>query len=480
MRTVAVDVPQNRIGLQARGVQQTTGKGPFTIVLLALLFEFGRPQEIIPGIKMIPFASLLDGLLILSVLNAGKFNLAKKQTKFWVALFALMVVHVPIANNNFWAAILVKDMFLTFGLYLGIITFVDTLDKFNRVMKVWLGVHAILAVLGVLSGGHGVGGWLGDENDFCMQMDVAAGFALFLMSSKGAGVSRPMYIGLLCLYVLAGMTTMSRGGFIGLSAVGLYWWIRSPNKIMPVFLGVVVVMFMALAAPDAYWERIKSTADDATTEGGGTGAARLYTWGIGFEMFLHNPIIGVGQGNFPWTFEEYQGDRTWQDKSLAGRAAHSLYFTLLPELGLVGLVIFLGMLVNSFKDLKWVSMTAMEYGEKKDHPAKAMDHMKEVRRRNKLRNALFVARALEGAFIGYLVASIFVATLYYPTFWILVAFSVALRNCVAKEGEAKDKPDKSPNGLRPAISIKGVPHSSSTGLGYRPGRIVLPPKAMDI
>ena len=434
MRTVAVDASQNRIGLQTRGAQKITGKGPFTVILLALLFEFGRPQEIIPGLKMIPFATLLDGLLIFSVMNAGKFNLAKKQTKFWVALFVLMVVHVPIAVNNFWAATTLKDMFLTFGLYMGIITFVDTLDKFNHVMKVWLGVHGILAVLGVLNHGQGVGGWLGDENDFCMQMDVAAGFALFLMSSKGAGVSRPVYIGLLCLFVLAAIATMSRGGFIGLVAIGLYWWIRSPNKIMPIFLSVLLVLFTALVAPDAYWERIKSTTDEEnlSSEGGGTGAARLYTWGIGFEMFLHNPVIGVGQGNFPWTFEEYQGDRTWDGKSLAGRAAHSLYFTLLPELGLVGLVIFLGMLVNSFKDLKWVSVMATEYGKRTDNPGKRMDSIDEVRKKNKLKNALFVARAIEGAFIGFLVSSIFVATLYYPTFWVLVAFSVALRNAVER------------------------------------------------
>ena len=468
MQTIAVDAPQNRIGLQARDSQQAKGKGPFTIVLLALLFEFGRPQEIIPGLKLIPFASLLDGLLILSVLNVGKFNLAKKQTKLWIALFALMVVHIPFANNNFWAAMITKDMFLAFGLYMGIIAFVDTLDKFNRVMKVWLGVHAFLAVMGVLSGGHGVGGWLGDENDFCMQMDVAAGFALFLMSSRGAGVSRPIYISLLCLFVLAAMATMSRGGFIGLTAVGLYWWARSPNKIMPIFLGMVVVLFMALAAPDAYWERIGSTADDATSEGGGTGAARLYTWGIGWEMFLHNPVLGVGQGNFPWTFEEYQGDRTWQDKSLAGRAAHSLYFTLLPELGLVGLVIFLGMLVNSFKDLQWVSRAAAEFGMQGNRTTKVMETPENSRKRNRIRNALFQARAIEGAFIGYLVASIFVATLYYPTFWVLVAFSVALRNCVAKEVESEAKERERPNGSRSLGKVKRSPFSSGARAGFHP------------
>lgn len=296
-----------------------------------------------------------------------------------------------------------------------------------------------------------MGGWLGDENDFCMQMDVAAGFALFLMSSRGAGVSRPVYIGLLCLFVLAAMTTFSRGGFIGLTAVGIYWWARSPNKIMPLFLGVVVVLFMLMVAPDAYWERIKSTADDATSEGGGTGSQRLYTWGIGWEMFLHNPIMGVGQGNFPWTFEEYQGDRTWQDKSLAGRAAHSLYFTLLPELGLAGLVIFLGMLVNSFKDLQWVSRIARQHDSRQNHSGKRMDLRDEVQERNKVRDVIFLSRAIEAAFIGYLVSSIFVTTLYYPTVWVLVAFAVALRNCVANEVGAEPQGTETVREVKPFV-----------------------------
>lgn len=439
MRTVAVEAPHNRIGVQTRGIQQTKGSGAFTIVLIALLVEFGRPQDIVPGLKVIPWASMLDGVLIFLVFSAGKFDLAKKQTRFWVSFLALMFVHIPIATNNFWALMLSKDMFLTFGMYLGIVTFVDSLDKFGRVMKVWLGVHTLLAVLGILSGGHGVGGWLGDENDFCMQIDVATAFALFLMSSRGAGLSRPIYIGLLCLFILAAMATFSRGGFLGLTAVGIYWWIRSSNKIMPFFLAVMAILLMIVAAPDKYWEEIGSTTSEETMEVG-TGGERLYTWGIGWEMFLHNPIIGVGQGNFPWVFEEYQGDRTFNDRSLAGRMAHSLYFTLLPELGIIGFGLFLGMLVSSVKDLRWVNQAAKRFVKREDRPL-------DVRRKNMIGNAILQARAIEGALIGYLVSSVFVTTIYYPTFWVLVAFAVALRNCVSKEMASEKQPKQSPNGL---------------------------------
>jgi hypothetical protein len=38
--------------------------------------------------------------------------------------------------------------------------------------------------------------------------------------------------------------------------------------------------------------------------------------------------------------------------------------------------------------------------------------------------------ALEGSIIGFLVSSIFISTLYYPVFWLLAGFVLALRKAV--------------------------------------------------
>jgi hypothetical protein len=35
---------------------------------------------------------------------------------------------------------------------------------------------------------------------------------------------------------------------------------------------------------------------------------------------------------------------------------------------------------------------------------------------------------MEGSLIGYIVSSVFVSTLWYPSMWIMIAFVVALRN----------------------------------------------------
>ena len=92
-----------------------------------LLFEFGRPQELIPGIKVIPFGTGLSVLIFLNVLMSGKLDFSRLQTKLWLPLFVVMAIHVPLAVNNFWALMTFKDMFLLYCVYLGIVTFVDSL-----------------------------------------------------------------------------------------------------------------------------------------------------------------------------------------------------------------------------------------------------------------------------------------------------------------------------------------------------------------
>ena len=146
------------------------------------------------------------------------------------------------------------------------------------------------------------------------------------------------------------MASLSRGGFFGLASVGIYCWYRSPKKLNAFIVVAVAVVFMLVLAPAKYWDEIGSSTDEETMKYG-TGAARLYTWGIGMEMFLYNPIIGIGQKNFPWTFEVYEAGRTFHERSMAGREAHNAWVTLIAELGIVGIIIVGGMLVQCYRDL---------------------------------------------------------------------------------------------------------------------------------
>jgi len=112
---------------QPRQAQES--KVGFYLVLASLLFEFGRPQQLIPGLRVIPFGTALSVLILLKVLMSGKLDFSRLQTKLWLPLFAVMAIHVPIAVNNYWALMKFKDMFLLYCVYLGIVTFVDSFEK---------------------------------------------------------------------------------------------------------------------------------------------------------------------------------------------------------------------------------------------------------------------------------------------------------------------------------------------------------------
>ena len=410
------------VGKPGQAQESKTG---FYLVLAYLFFEFGRPQELIPGLRVIPFGTGLVALILLKVLMSGKLNFSRLQTKLWIPLLALMAIHVPIAVNNYWALITFKDMIMMYCVYLGVITFVNSTEKMMTLMKLWMGLHGFLAVMGLAKGGRGIGAWMGDENDFCMVMDMAVPFGYFLLFSSTGVAQKMKYLGFLGTFILAAMVSLSRGGFMGLAAVGAYCWYRSPKKLNALIVVVVAVLFMLVLAPERYWDEIASSTSDETMGEHGTGGARLYTWGIGMDMFYANPIIGIGQSNFPWTSGSYEAGRTFHERSYAGRQAHSAWVTLISELGLVGIVIIGTMLLQCYKDLKLV--------RRRFTPVSGQKHGEIVQAGEDVR--AYLARAMEGSLIGFIVSGVFISTLWYPSLWMMMALVVALRNISETQSE---------------------------------------------
>jgi hypothetical protein len=63
---------------------------------------------------------------------------------------------------------------------------------------------------------------------------------------------------------------------------------------------------------------------------------RIAIWKEGLEMFQERPFIGVGVGGYLNVVDPIQGER---------RVAHNVFLSILVELGLIGLFLFLTMIV---------------------------------------------------------------------------------------------------------------------------------------
>jgi O-antigen ligase len=101
----------------------------------------------------------------------------------------------------------------------------------------------------------------------------------------------------------------------------------------------------------------------------------------------------------------------YYDHNWWGKTAHSMYFQLLPEQGLVGMSIWVYLIVSHFSTLRRLRRDIC-----KDPAAPRVLR----------RDAELYCGALRGAMVGYLAGGAFVSMGYYPLVWYLTGFTVAL------------------------------------------------------
>jgi O-antigen ligase len=219
--------------------------------------------------------------------------------------------------------------------------------------------------------------------------------------------------------VLATVLSFSRGGFVGLIAVVAYSWFKSPRKLLSIIIVVFLLLIVIFSAPQEYWDRINSI----TAEGmdAGTGAERLFFWKLAVEMFKDHPIMGVGQGNFPYNIRYYQPPDGYYGRSMSGMQAHSIYFTIISELGIIGIIIFVPLFFVSIRDIRSISLI-------KDKLLQDMvNHYGYSDSISELYKLKYLSMGLLAAYIGYMVCGVFLSVLHYPHLWILLALSVAMK-----------------------------------------------------
>ena len=184
-------------------------------------------------------------------------------------------------------------------------------------------------------------GGIGDANEQAAVLVAAIPIALAL----GNAMRRPG-LRLLCwgggVFCLIGVfTTLSRGGLIALGFVmvaavlfGGRWRAKAAVLLTVTALGTVTYYFAI--APLAARQRVTSS----TTSG------RSDIWHVAWRMVQAHPLIGTGSGNFQQAAIHYvQGIGSITNANLivdVPHVAHNIYLELLADLGIPGLLAFLG------------------------------------------------------------------------------------------------------------------------------------------
>jgi probable O-glycosylation ligase (exosortase A-associated) len=396
---------------------------PFFVLLAFYVFEYLRPQESYTSfIAPLSLPAILNMVLIFVVLKSPKANLNNQIVKFVFLFYAQIFLFVPFATNNYAAYQVALTLGLTLVSVAATIIVLDSRDKLRIFVNVWIITNTLSAIWIITHGGKGPGGFLIDENDACAMMNTALPFSLYFgLKDKNRRI-RLLSAVSIPIFLTAIVMTSSRGGFIGFVAVGALVLFLSKRRWRNIFLAATFAFIagnVVLAIlPDGYVREMQSIENTQD----GTANLRLLHWTTGIEVFKENPIFGVGPNNYPWTSFEYfhlspyfvEGSR-----NRAGRQAHSLYFTLIPELGLLGIFVFLSFITLFYKNLFKIRTKFKNDSENSDYFG--------------LANALIVGMS------GFLISGVFISVLYYPIMWHLLAMAVVLINVALRAGLDQSK-----------------------------------------
>jgi O-antigen ligase len=391
---------------------------PLILLLVYLVMEYARPANPLKIPLLISVALFVRWLV----------EPNKRRSPQLVCFFLFLGVIAmmgPFAVNSFS----IFTGFQTMAVQLlcicvPLMQFVSSMRKLRIFLSGWIVVFAYVALYGLTHAGRGPGGHIGDENDLALALNMVIPFTFAFVWSARRALARAASAITFVLMVVTVCVTFSRGGFLGLAAVLLYcFFIMMRRKALSVvFVGLAVLALFA--APDTYWQRLRTIVTEAEGTEHGTGELRRQYWALARQMFYANPVLGVGLYNFTWNVDRYQSaeDQERIGRSYAGQAVHSVYFMLLAELGSCGGVLFVLLIWYTLRDTERVLRVARW----RDVPTGLHDRPADPRLREDLKEASLHAHAIRAALIGYLVSGTFLSVLTYPHFWLLVALTVSL------------------------------------------------------
>jgi putative inorganic carbon (hco3(-)) transporter len=396
-------------------------------LLLVFFLEYVRPGSYLPILNVIRINSIVPLAVIIATAFAAKHVTAndvilrETSTKLIIALCGLITISMLVWASNTFYAFQIFTTVLGYGLfYWTLCRQITDLRRIKGMFAVLVIVHLILAALTpemftdpearhYLASGT----FLGDGNDYALSVCIVVPMCLFLATDARSTISRLWWGAALLVCVLCIVLTQSRGGTIGLGAVALYYWTKSNRKVITAAVGAVAVAMVLLLAPTNYFTRMQSLAN---YQEDGSASGRINAWKAGINMALYNPLLGVGAGMFPANHPRFAPagedgpEQRW-------KTAHSIWFLILGELGVPGLIV-----------LAWLVVTNLTTNRR---------IIKELQQRpGGPPPQIGLLVAMSSSVLAYAVAGTFLSATYYPHLFVASALTVAARRIVREQAGA--------------------------------------------
>jgi O-antigen ligase len=380
----------------------------FKMICIYLVFEYVRPQSIMPQFDIIPWSQTFIILSAIGLLVEKKKVLTSDPATKWMLLFFVAILicsYTAYFPEYSWNRLI--NFYSWLIIYFLIINIVNTRERLIIFLIIFFLASFKLSLFGAKTwamrgfsftswGMMGPPGFFQNSGELAIQMIIFTFLSYQFIQIIKNWISRNLYIALLLLLPMTGFMTImassSRGGQLAFLIAAAFYFkskINFTNLTAAVLVGVLFWNLM----PEEQMQRFEQMGEDESSQ------QRLLYWENGIEMWKENKWAGVGYYNFQPYFE-----KNYPEDILSYKGAelpHNIFIQILTDLGLVGMIPYLFLIKNTF-----------------------LKH----RKRNEGTMTHEFANGFNAAIIGFYIAGQFVSVVYYPFMWIHLAFVVCIRN----------------------------------------------------
>jgi O-antigen ligase len=246
-----------------------------------------------------------------------------------------------------------------------------------------------------------------DVNDLALMLVMMIPLTMYFMQRDHSTPRRVFAALCFAFFAYSIVPTGSRGGFIGLALVLAYLLVRYaaiPPRAR--LVGVLAAVLALAVGGHAYVSRLGTILQPSLDYNWSEETGRLAIWRRGLGYVADRPVLGLGLNQFR-TAES----RLWplvRTERMAGRrpprarGAHNMYLQVAAELGVPALLVFLGLLGTTWRQLT------------------------RLRDRHTSSPGGALSGALAASLLGFCVCGVFLHAAFFPVLQMVLGFAVAL------------------------------------------------------
>jgi O-antigen ligase len=404
----------------------------FPPLLLPVLVATVFAQVVsVSGVAISRVIAPLALFVVLVALSRGGYVLRASAPLGWVCAYSvwalasgLWTVHLGDTVTSLSSLAIALTYMVAFAILL------HSRRDLDRVLYTLALVALATGAIGLFTSQAGrAEGASGNPNFFAMVEIFALPLVLVLATGARWRVVRVGLYAVVVAIILSVFASLSRGGFLSLVSVAVAALILPGRSFFQSRAQKAFVLALVAAGTFAAFKansgslapRLESIfAKDQT------GAGRTNVWRGAWTSIQERPVLGLGYGSFISEANQLMlrtpgVDLTNQTLRPRGLYAHSAYIETAAEIGIPGLILFLGMLISTGRALRRTAVRAGTAGAT---------------------YVMRIANASVITLVAWSIGSLFASSETSRPLWILIGISLALPKLIEERENARSVDDE--------------------------------------